>query len=111
MAIAMLITTLVAAPATSLSAAAPDLIISEHIEGTSFNKSIEIYNGTGSSVDLSSYTLELYSNGSMTVSQSVALSGTLNDGDVFVVSHGSADAAILAVTELVSSTVIDFNGG
>lgn len=106
----MLVTTLVAVPATPLSAATPDLIISEYIEGTSFNKSIEIYNGTGSSIDLSSYTLELYSNGSATVSQSVALSGTLNHGDVFVVSHGSADAAILAVTDLVSSAVINFNG-
>jgi predicted extracellular nuclease len=109
-ALAMLTTTLVAAPAAPLGAATPDLLISEYIEGTSFNKSIEIYNGTGSSVDLSSYTLELYSNGSATVSQSVTLTGTLDDGDVFVVSHASADAAILAVTDLVSSAVANFNG-
>ncbi len=106
----MLTTTLVAAPATSSSAATPDLVISEYVEGSSFSKAIEIYNGTGSSVDLSSYTLELYSNGSATVSQSVVLSGSLNHGDVFVVSHGSADPAILAVTDLVSSTVANFNG-
>lgn len=109
-ALVMLTTSFVAAPATPLGAATPDLLISEYIEGTSFNKSIEIYNGTGSSVDLSSYSLELYSNGSATVSQSVSLSGTLADGDVFVVSHGSADAAILAVTDLVSSAVANFNG-
>jgi predicted extracellular nuclease len=109
-ALAMLTTTFVAAPATPLGAATPDLLISEYIEGSSFNKSIEIYNGTGSSVDLSAYRLELYSNGSPTVSQSVTLSGSLDDGDVFVVSHGSANAAILAVTDLVSSTVVNFNG-
>jgi predicted extracellular nuclease len=34
-------------------AAATDLFISEYIEGSSFNKAIEIYNGTGSDVDLS----------------------------------------------------------
>ena len=109
-ALAMLTTTFVAAPATPLGAATPDLLISEYIEGSSFNKSIEIYNGTGSSVDLSSYTLELYSNGSATVSQSVTLSGTLDDGDVYVVSHASSDAAILAVTDLESSAVANFNG-
>jgi predicted extracellular nuclease len=91
-------------------AAAADLFISEYIEGSSFNKAVEIYNGTGSDVDLSAYSLELYSNGSATVSQTVALSGTLADGDVFVLAHASADAAILAVTDLQNSTVINFNG-
>ncbi len=43
-----------------------DLFISEYIEGSNFNKAIEIYNGTGSNVDLSNYTLELYSNGAST---------------------------------------------
>ena len=35
--------------------AAEDLIISEYIEGSSYNKAIELYNGTGSDVDLSQY--------------------------------------------------------
>jgi predicted extracellular nuclease len=109
-ALAMLATTLVAAPAAPLGAATPDLLISEYIEGSSFNKSIEIYNGTGSSIDLSTYTLELYSNGATSISQSVTLSGTLDDGDVYVVSHASSNAAILAVTDLVSSAVANFNG-
>ena len=91
-------------------AAAPDLFISEYIEGSSFNKAIEIYNGTGGAVDLSVYTVELYSNGAASPSQSVTLSGTLADGDVFVISHASADAAILAVADVTSSLVINFNG-
>ncbi len=52
------------------AAAAPtELFMSEYIEGSSFNKAIEIYNGTGAAVDLAAggYTLELYSNGSATV--------------------------------------------
>src|SRR5690606_8916081 len=93
-----------------VSAAASDLIISEYIEGSSFNKAIEIYNGTGAAVDLSTYTVELYSNGAASPSQSVALSGSLADGDVFVLAHGSADALILAETDLVSTAVINFNG-
>ena len=93
-------------------AAAADLFISEYIEGSSFNKAIELYNGTGAAVDLDAglYTLELYSNGAATPSQSVALTGTVADGDVFVLAHSSADAAILAETDQISGSVINYNG-
>ena len=105
--LAMSLVPLGASPAV---AAADGLFMSEYIEGSSFNKAIEIYNGTGGSVDLSTYTLELYSNGSATVSQSVGLSGSLADGDVFVAAHGSADPEILAVADVTNSSVINFNG-
>ncbi len=36
-----------------------DLIISEYVEGSSYNKAIELYNGTGASVNLSNYTIKL----------------------------------------------------
>ncbi|KAA3642724.1 MAG: hypothetical protein DWQ07_19540 [Chloroflexi bacterium] len=96
--------------AGSALAATSDLLFSEYIEGSSFNKALEIYNGTGASVDLSQYTLELYSNGSATPSQSTALSGSLADGDVYVISHASADAAILAEADATNSSVVNFNG-
>ncbi len=104
---------MLAAGSPSAAAAAPtELFMSEYIEGSSFNKAIEIYNGTGGAIDLTAgnYTLELYSNGSATASQSVELSGTIADGDVFVLAHGSADPAILAVTDLISTAVVNFNG-
>lgn len=41
-----------------------DLIISEYIEGTSNNKALEIYNGTGAAVNLSGYSLRQQQNGS-----------------------------------------------
>jgi predicted extracellular nuclease len=98
-------------PLHSVSAATPtDLFFSEYVEGNSFNKAVEIYNGTGAAVNLSTYTIELYSNGAASPSQSVALSGTLADGDVFVIAHASAAAAILAVADATSSSVINFNG-
>ncbi len=78
----------------SASADAPELFFSEYIEGSSFNKAIEIYNGTGGPVDLSLYTMELYSNGSPTPSQTLSLSGTVASGDVFVIAHHSADAKL-----------------
>ncbi len=108
--LAIFLTILLAAGITAEAAPPTDLFISEYIEGSSFNKAIEIYNGTGAAVDLSAYTLELYSNGAASPSQSVALSGTLADGDVFVVAHASADPSILAVADAISSTVINFNG-
>jgi predicted extracellular nuclease len=89
-----------------------DLFMSEYTEGSSFNKAIEIYNGTGVAVDLVAgvYTLELYSNGVTTASATLALSGTVAAGDVHVVSRLDADAALLAVTDQFNATVINFNG-
>ncbi len=89
-----------------------ELFISEYIEGGSYNKAIEIYNGTGAAVDLSDYQLELYSNGSTTISQSQILSGTIADGDVWVICHKKANAAILAVADLIEdpTKAINFNG-
>jgi uncharacterized protein YjdB len=89
---------------------ASDLFISEYIEGASYNKAIEIFNGTGSSVDLSGYTLKLYSNGSTTSPKSLTLSGTLANNDVYVLAHDSAATEILAVADATNQTVINFNG-
>ncbi len=68
-----------------------DLIISEYIEGSSYNKAIELYNGTGADIDLSDYSLELHTNGVETTDKTLALSGTLSAGEVFVLAHKDAD--------------------
>ncbi len=107
-----LIFTALPAPQHVLADAPADLFISEYIEGSSYNKAIEIYNGTGSAIDMAAgpYTLELYSNGSATVSKSMLLSGTIADGDVYVVAHTSADPIILAQADATNGAVINFNG-
>ncbi|WP_047983070.1 5'-nucleotidase C-terminal domain-containing protein [Ornithinibacillus californiensis] len=89
---------------------ADDLFISEYIEGGSYNKALEIFNGTGETVDLSTYTLELYSNGALSPSQSLDLTGTLEHGDVLVLAHASASTAILDVADITNNSVINFNG-
>jgi len=91
------------------AAAITDLFISEYIEGGSSNKAIEIFNGTGTAVDLSQYSIELYSNGASSPTASTALSGTLADGDVFVIANASAVSGILDLADMTSS-VINFNG-
>jgi predicted extracellular nuclease len=75
-----------------------ELVISEYIEGSSNNKAIEIYNGTGSPVDLAAggYNLQVFFNGSAAAGLTINLVGAIADGDVFVVAHTSANAAILA---------------
>ena len=88
---------------------AQDLFISEYIEGSSFNKVIEIYNGTAAPIDLSGYVLELYSNGSATVSSSFTPTGILNPGQCFVVAHSSATDAIKNVADALHG-VCNFNG-
>ena len=97
----------------STAAAAPtDLFFSEYVEGSAFNKAVELYNGTGAAVDLATgpYTLELYSNGAATPSQTVALTGTVAAGDVFVVARADADPAIVAQADQLAPAVVNFNG-
>ena len=81
-----------AVPITAEAATnAADLIISEYIVGVlGTNKAIELYNGTGKTVDLSEYSLELYSNGAATASQTLKLSGTLQNGQTYVI-YNSTD--------------------
>ncbi|HYE09375.1 MAG TPA: lamin tail domain-containing protein, partial [Patescibacteria group bacterium] len=91
---------------------AADLFLSEYIEGSSFNKAIEIFNGTDHDINLEAenYTLELYSNGSATASNTMNITGTLESGDVYVISHGSAVSDILSRADTTNSVVINFNG-
>ncbi len=91
------------------AAPAAELFISEYIEGTSSNKAIEIYNGTGGNVDLSHYSIKLFPNGGTTATPNEVLSGILADGETFVIGNSSANAAIKAVTDIFSTATF-FNG-
>lgn len=88
---------------------ASDLFISEYSEGTSYNKYIEIFNGTGNDVNLTNYSLRLFNNGNTPFQYEFNLSGILEDGDVLVVYNSSANATIKENGD-VSDIVISFNG-
>jgi uncharacterized protein len=79
-------------------AAPTELFFSEYVEGTSNNKALEIYNGTGSAVDLSAgnYSVQMCFNGSAACTLTINLNGVLAAGDVFVLAQSFANAAILA---------------
>ncbi|MEU1398090.1 lamin tail domain-containing protein [Micromonospora zamorensis] len=106
---AVTITALGVAP-TAASAAPTDLFISEYVEGSSNNKAIELFNGTGTAVDLTAggYQLQLYFNGSTTAT-TIALTGSVAAGDAFVFASASAGAAILAQADQTSGASL-FNG-
>ena len=94
---------------TQQAHASTELFISEYIEGSSNNKAVEIFNGTGADVDLAGYELRFYFNGSTSPGFQLGLTGTVADGDVFVVAHSSAVAAILDQADVVSGSGF-FNG-
>jgi predicted extracellular nuclease len=87
------------------------LFFSEYVEGSSYNKALEIYNGTGAAVDLGAegYAIDIYFNGNDSPGTSIDLSGTVADGDVYVVADDGADPAILAVADQTSTSNF-FNG-
>ena len=70
---------------------ASNLFISEYIEGSSFNKIIEVANFTGSSIDLDDFKISVYMNGNNTASQTYVFApGTiLSNGSVYVIAHPS----------------------
>ncbi len=71
---------------------APDLFISEYVEGDSNDKAIELYNCTGADINLGSgnYIIEMYFNGDDSPNRTIDLTGTVGNGDVFVVASPEA---------------------
>jgi endonuclease I len=94
------------------STVSSELFISEYIEGSGENKAIELANFTGSSINLSQYSLQRDANGGGSWSGTIALSGSLPTGEVYVVTKTTANAAIRAQADLLvgSGTAMDFNG-
>ncbi|MGQ4277133.1 ExeM/NucH family extracellular endonuclease [Pseudidiomarina sp. E22-M8] len=80
-------------------AASADIIISEHIEGSSNNKAIEFYNAGSTEIDLSTYVFEIYSNGNTEAGNTVPLAGTLPANGIYVIAHPSASAEIQAIAD------------
>jgi hypothetical protein len=91
---------------TSASAAPTELFISEYVEGSSNNKAIEVFNGTGAPVDLAAggYNVQMYFNGSATAGLTINLIGTVADGDVFVLAQASAGPEILAQADQTNAS-------
>ncbi len=73
------------------------VFISEYVEGSSYNKAIELFNPDNNAVDLSGYQLKISFNGGSSNS-TIALEGTINSKQTYVIAHSDID----------SSAVVDF---
>lgn len=94
--------------------AASNLLISEYVEGSSYNKALEIYNPGDTPVDLSNYSLVTFTNGANRTTGTVTalkLSGTINAKSTYVVANQNAGEAVLSKAQLTTgSAVMNFNG-
>jgi len=91
----------------------PDLFFSEYIEGTSQNKALEVYNGSGSTVDLTNYRIAQSSNGNgWAYWHTFPAGSTLADGDVWVMTTNEADVQLQDVADEILSypSVVHHNG-
>ncbi len=77
------------------------VFFSEYIEGSSYNKAVEIFNGTEGTIDLADYQFWQISGGGEWPEYTIDLTGSLAAGETYVICHPDADAAMLAVADLV----------
>jgi len=94
------------------SVTASDLFFSFYMEGSSNNKVLSIFNGTGNTVDLSLYQIKVYNNGASTPNStfSFATGASIANGEVYVVVNSSATTLIKSYGTEISSGPTSFNG-
>ena len=88
---------------------ATDLFISEYVEGSSNNKYIEIFNGTGNTIDLSLYELGIANNGATVPSYS-SMSGSLANGATVVYKNASSTLTLPNGVLAINNGACSFNG-
>lgn len=81
--------------ALAVGSANADLLITEYLEGASFNKALELTNVSSESLDLNQYEVKVYFNGKTTANKTVTLSGTLPAGNSYVIADSKASDALL----------------
>lgn len=97
---------------TSLALAATaqsELIISEYVEGSSYNKALELFNNSSQAADLSQYRIQLFSNGKTTPTATLTLSGSLAAGQTYVITNSRSTADLLNKADTTHG-VTNFNG-
>jgi len=88
-----------------------ELFISEYVEGSSNNKVIEIANFTGSTVNLSAYSIARNTNSGSSWGAALQLTGSVANEDVHVIARGNASAPAQAEADQLSSgDAMSFNG-
>jgi hypothetical protein len=106
LAIAGLAAALVLAPAGQTTPT--EIFFSEYIEGSSHNKALEIFNGTGTAIDLATggYSVRMFFNGNNVSTLRIDLTGTIASGDVYVVAQALATGTILAQADQTNGRLV-----
>jgi len=91
-----------------------ELFFSEYVEGTSFNKALEIVNLTGSSINLTAegYSIKKQSNGAGNWVGELLLTGSIANNEVYVIANeNTTHPDILNNASLLKAGApMDFNG-
>jgi|SRR5690606_4095121 len=91
-----------------------ELFFSEYVEGSSFNKALEIVNLTGSSINLAeqAYSIKKQSNGEGNWGGELLLTGSIANNQVYVIANeNSTHPDILNKASLLKAgSPMDFNG-
>lgn len=78
-----------------------ELFFSEYLEGSSYNKALEVYNPASASKDLSPYTIRVYFNGATDTSGNaieINLKGTIEPGGTYVLAAAGFDTSLLDIS-------------
>lgn len=88
-----------------------DVFFSEYMEGSGTNKALEIANFTGSTVNLSNYSIKLSSNGNSawTNSYNFPSNASIPNEDVYVVANGGVSVCT-DVLDNLNNAITGFNG-
>ncbi|SKB83357.1 Lamin Tail Domain [Salegentibacter holothuriorum] len=91
-----------------------EIFFSEYLEGSSFNKALEIVNLTGEKINLEAeaYSIKKQSNGSGDWMGEVILQGNIAHTETFIISNESADISEITAKahQLKTGAPLDFNG-
>ena len=91
-----------------------ELFFSEYLEGTSFNKALEIVNLTGSSINLTAegYSVKKQSNGEGSWAGELLLTGSIANNEVYVIANENATHPDILnnASLLKAGSPMDFNG-
>lgn len=92
------------------ASSAGNLLFSSYVEGSGYNKAVEIYNGTGKTVDLSDYMLIKQSNGSGDFKVPYSLSGSLANNKTYLIAMNDSRNVLKTQADAVNDSVMSFNG-
>jgi hypothetical protein len=86
------------------------LLFSEYVEGTGYNKALELVNPQSKDVALDGYQLRLWANGATQPTATLFLDGIISAHQTLVICHPHASAALLGRCDLTDDRVTTFNG-